>query len=140
MISEIEAFINTTKIKSVGLYAGVLKELLSEYPNETRRQHVIRGMIKIYEAQYKPEMRRHDNKMRQLRETRANEFASDEHDLLRSTFGLPDSLVTRINVLLKPPMFPLDEPTLLSEEANQKYGEDMWFNNNFKRYVIPHKF
>ena len=140
MTSDIDIFINATASKIGDLYAGILKEILSQYANETKRQHAIRGMIKLYEHQYGPEIRRHDRDMKRYKETRDNEYASNNQQQLRVTFRLPDSLATRINMILKPPVFPLDEPTFLSEEASKMYGEDIWFKDNFKRYTVPERF
>lgn len=140
MTSEIEGFIQKTALKDAELLAGIFKSLVNKYPDETRRQHAIRGTIMLYEEQYAPEIKRHDKDMKRFKESRNNEFSSEDTNQMRIAFRLPDSLVTRINMILNPPIFPEGEPLFLSDEASKKYDEDTWFRENFPRYVAADKY
>ncbi len=132
-MSDIDDFIKASNLKHEELFASIFRNLMTEYPDETDRQHVIRAAIMMFEDQYKPEMRRHERSMKHVKETRANEYASNDIIDMRIAFRFPDSMITRINMIL----INLKQPSFLSDDAIKIYDEGKWLRKNFPRYCVP---
>jgi len=135
-MSDIDAFIKSSQLKHEEIFAGVFKELVTKYPEETDRQHVIRGMIMVFEKKYPAMMNRVDYAVRQSKETRANEYASNDVIDTRILFKIPEPLMTRINMVFSQKNW----PQFLSDEAVKLYDEENWFRKNFPRYCAATKY
>jgi hypothetical protein len=129
-MEELQEFAEQTSLKNNELLAGIFVKIMHEYPDETDRQHLIRAAVMQFEAQYKPEMRLHDTGMKRKREMQANEFASNDDIKMRSLFMFPETLMTRINMVLK-------DPSFLSDKAVKLYDEENWVRKEFPRYFVP---
>lgn len=129
-LQEVNDFITASNLKNSEDLAEIFKELVVKYPEESERQHAIRGMIMLFERKYPAEMKEHTKAIQVAKEQLSNEFGSDKDMSMRLTFRLPQGLMTRINMVIK-------EPAFLSEEAAGKFDELEWFSKEFPRYFVP---
>lgn len=132
-LQAIADFVDASNLKSKEDLGGIFTELVVKYPEETKRQHSIRGMVMLFEAKYPEEMKEHEKAMKAAKELSNNEFASNDEAKMRLAFKIPQSLVTRINMVVEDPLF-------LTEEADKMFGEVAWFKTNFPRYTVPDVF
>lgn len=132
---KLENFILSSQLKDEELLGSVFRILVSQYPDETDRQHVIRAMVMIFEDKYPGAMRRHQSDIKKRQETRANEHAADYNTDMRLAFALPEGLPTRINMVFDR----INQPPFLDEKMIKENGEDEWFRTNFPRYAVSEK-
>ncbi len=136
MIDEkLENFILDSQLKEEELLNSIFRILISQYPDETDRQHAIRAMVMIFEDKYPEAMRRHQSDIKKRQETRANEHAAHYDTDMRLAFALPEGLSTRINMVFDK----IDQPRFLDEKMIKENGEDEWFRTNFPRYSVFEK-
>jgi len=128
-VQEINEYIDRTNLKNKEDLVSVFKELVVKYPEETERQHSIRGMIMLFERKYPAEMLDHKKAIKVVQEQKINEFASNDEADMRLAFRIPQSLMTRINMVVKAPPF-------LTEESDKMFGEINWFRQEFPRYAV----
>lgn len=134
----IEEFIQHQKF-SDDLFANIFKKTVTEYKEESNRQVAIRAMVSIYENKYKPEMRRHNEAMKEAREASiGNEFAANQKDDIQHSFRIPDTLFSRLQSTVE--LIDPEGPGFMSEESFKELKEDIWFAKNFPQYLVPAKY
>lgn len=143
-ISELNKFIQDQRFNDQ-ILATILKNIISEYPGESLRQHAIRAMIMFFENKYRNEYEtRYDKQIKKKRELSKNKYSADAKEDIRRAFSMPETLVSRIDGLLGELIgsgkLPEKEPRFMSDEAIKEHDEATWFCKNFPRYVIPQEF
>lgn len=137
MESDFDKFVRSSVLKHEELLVAIFKDIVVNHPDETKRQHAIRAIVKQFETKYPEEAQRSDVLIRRARETRANQHAANYQYDLRLEFKIPLHIGNVFSRLQKLDINGLGEESFMSDEAQQKYGEKDWFRKHFPRYVIP---
>jgi len=112
---------------SDSVFADVFKFIVNNYPDEDERKRTIRTIIEIWQRRYPNELGKFNRDMKKRRELNKNEFASDKDNDIRILFSIPQSLLNRINMVVKDPKF-------LSKESDEKLNETEWFLKEFPQF------
>ena len=138
--TEIGRYFENTSLQYNEILSSIFRELITKYKDETKRQHLIRAAVMLFEKQYPEELERNNKIIKQKRQTRDNEHAANYEQEIRLTFCVPQHIGTlflSVGQLLKDKTLKL---ALLSDEAQELYGEQDWFAREFPQYLVPEKY
>jgi len=126
-LEQLEKFIQERNF-SDPIFADVFKFIKTKYPDEMERRTAIRAMIEIWRRKYPNEMDKFESDMKRRHELKKDKFSStDDNADIRVLFTIPESLHTRINMVVKDPPF-------LSGEAEKQFNESEWFFDEFPAF------
>lgn len=109
-------------------YREIFEELATKYKKESPRQHTVRTIIMLFKKKYPVEMRAFKRQTDQVRETRANKYASNDATDLQLILSFPESLFNRIDLAI------IDPPFLQGETKQEELD---WMIKNFPEFVVP---
>ena len=134
MNNKIISFINKSISHDKEVFVGIFNEIITNFKDETKRQHAIRAVIMKFEHDFPKLMEEFDAEIRKKKELSKNKHSADYENQIRQTFAIPDGLETRLTQVLNKIG---EEYRFLSDEAQKEFKEQDWFRKNFKRYSVP---
>lgn len=134
MENKVEDFIREKLSQESQILVSIFKEMIKKYPNETKRQHAIRGLIMKFDYDYPALMGEFYKELKKKRELSKNKHAADYDSEIRNMFALPDGLQTRIKQVLDRIG---EKHAFLSIEEQEKTKESDWFAKEFPGFLVP---
>jgi hypothetical protein len=135
----LDAYIKQSVIKDRLLLVSIFQDIATKHKDETKRQHLIRAAVAMFEAQHPAEVARHQNKIRTKRELLQNQFGANWETELQLMFLIPPYVGTAFFQVSEK----LNDKTLkvpfMSDEAQKLFNEHDWFKKNFPQFVVPEK-
>ena len=134
MNDKVEDFIKEKLSEESEILVSIFKEMVKKYPNETKRQHAIRGLVKKFNHDYPKLMEEFYKELKKKRELAKNKHAADYDNEIRQMFALPDGLQTRIRQVFDRIG---EKYSFLSLEEQEKTKESDWFAKEFPQFLVP---
>jgi len=134
MKDKMSDYIKEKLSKESEILVSIFKDMVKKYPNETKRQHAVRGMIMKFDHDYPNVMGEFYKELKKKRESLKNKHAADYDNEIRQMFALPDGLQTRIKQILDRIG---EKNAFLSGEEQEKTKECDWFAKEFPNFLVP---